>query len=189
MHSVFLVAESGGLLSSWGAWASFCGGFPCGARTSGCMGFSSLWLTGSIVVAWGLPCSAVCGIFPDQESSPCTLHCKADSQPLDEGGLLLTFLNAKTFQQDGAGVQTFTSVIPGPLYLKDGGNSHFLFSKSTVGFPLTLWDLYWVTFSLHKHWWLTLCESQLVSLWSVLPEWFFLSFTCTVQLSWQLLAW
>ena len=40
----------------------------------------------------------------------------------------------KIFQQDGAEVQTFTS---GPLHLEDGGNSHFLFSKPTVGFPLT----------------------------------------------------
>ena len=34
---------------------------------------------GSAVIAHGLGCSASCGIFPDQGSSLCLLHCKADS--------------------------------------------------------------------------------------------------------------
>ena len=46
-----------------------------------------LWSTGSrragsVVVAHGPSCSAVCGIFPDQGSNPCPLHWQADSQPL-----------------------------------------------------------------------------------------------------------
>ena len=43
------------------------------------VGFSTcsswaLGLEGSVVVAHGLSCSAVCGIFPDQGSNPCPLH-------------------------------------------------------------------------------------------------------------------
>ena len=34
---------------------------------------------GSVVVAHGLSCSAVCGIFLDQGSNPCPLHWQADS--------------------------------------------------------------------------------------------------------------
>ena len=41
---------------------------------------------GSVVVAHGLSCSAACGIFPDQGSSPCPLHWQADSQPLRHQG-------------------------------------------------------------------------------------------------------
>ena len=41
---------------------------------------------GSVVVAHGPSCSAACGIFPDQGSNPCPLHCQADSQPLRHRG-------------------------------------------------------------------------------------------------------
>ena len=41
---------------------------------------------GSVIVAHGLSCSAACGIFPDQASSPCPLHWQADSQPLRHQG-------------------------------------------------------------------------------------------------------
>ena len=41
---------------------------------------------GSVVVAHGPSCSAACGIFPDQGSSPCPLHWQADSQPLCHQG-------------------------------------------------------------------------------------------------------
>ena len=34
----------------------------------------------------GPSCSAACGIFPDQGSNPCPLHCQADSQPLHHQG-------------------------------------------------------------------------------------------------------
>ena len=34
---------------------------------------------GSVVMALWLSCPAACGIFSDQESNPCPLHCKADS--------------------------------------------------------------------------------------------------------------
>ena len=48
---------------------------------------------GSVVVAHGPSCSAACGIFPDQGSNPCPLHCQADSQPLrHQGSPTLFFL-------------------------------------------------------------------------------------------------
>ena len=40
----------------------------------------------SVVVAHGPSCSAACGIFPDQGSSPCPLHWQADPQPLRHQG-------------------------------------------------------------------------------------------------------
>ena len=45
-------------------------------------------------MAHGLSCSVACGIFLDQGLNPCSLHWKADSQPLRHrgspmGGLLL----------------------------------------------------------------------------------------------------
>ena len=56
-------------------------------------GFSLQWLlllqsTGSRAVAHRLSCSTACGIFLDQGLNPCTLHCKADSQPLGYQGSL-----------------------------------------------------------------------------------------------------
>ena len=45
-----------------------------------------LWRAGSVVVAQGLSCSKACGIFPDQGSNPCPLHCQADSCPLYHQG-------------------------------------------------------------------------------------------------------
>ena len=40
----------------------------------------------SIVVAHGLSCSLVCGIFPDQGSNLCLLHWQAVSLPLSHQG-------------------------------------------------------------------------------------------------------
>ena len=37
--------------------------------------------TGSVVMADAFICSVACGIFPDQRSNWCPLHCKADLQP------------------------------------------------------------------------------------------------------------
>ena len=51
-----------------------------------CCGAAALGHVGSRVVAPGLSCSAAHGIFPDQGSNPCPLHCRADSQPLDQQG-------------------------------------------------------------------------------------------------------
>ena len=55
------------LLSSCSAQASHCSGFSCcGAQALGCMG--------SVVVAHGLSCSVVCGIFQDQGSNSCLIY-------------------------------------------------------------------------------------------------------------------
>ena len=35
--------------------------------------------TGSVVVALGLGCPVVCGVFPDQGLNPCPLHWQVDS--------------------------------------------------------------------------------------------------------------
>ena len=41
----------------------------------------------SLVAVLRLSCPTACGIlFPDQGSSPCLLHCKVDSSPLDQHG-------------------------------------------------------------------------------------------------------
>ena len=42
--------------------------------------------TGSIAVVHGLSCTMACGIFPDQGSNQCPLHCKVDSSALDYQG-------------------------------------------------------------------------------------------------------
>ena len=70
----------------------------CGMQASHCGGFSCCraWALGawtSVVVAHGLSCSAVCGIFPDQGSNPCSLYWQVDSQPLrHQGSLVRKFL-------------------------------------------------------------------------------------------------
>ena len=58
--------------SSCGVWASHYSGFSyCGAQVQG------TWA--SVVVAHRLSCSAAWGIFTDQGSNGCPLHCKEDS--------------------------------------------------------------------------------------------------------------
>ena len=49
-------------------------------------------LSGSVIVAHGLSCSAACGIFWDQGSNPCPLHREADSPPLSHRGSPSFFL-------------------------------------------------------------------------------------------------
>ena len=78
-----------------------------GHSSSRCTGLSLSWPlplqstssrhAGSIVVAHGLSCSAVCGIFPDQGSNPCPLHWQADSQPLRHQGSPNNILNQLYF--------------------------------------------------------------------------------------------
>ena len=65
-----LVEASRGLLSSCGAWASYCGGFSC------CRAWAS------VVVVYRLSCSTARGVFLDQGLNPCPLHWQADSHPL-----------------------------------------------------------------------------------------------------------
>ena len=66
-----------------GAQASPSGGFSCcrtqalGTRASvAAQGPQSM---GSVIVVLGLSCSATCGIFQNQGSSPCPPHCKVYS--------------------------------------------------------------------------------------------------------------
>ena len=57
----------------------FCG---CRAQTrvvGSVVAAQGLQSTGLIVVAYRLSCSEICGIFPDQGSNQCPLHCKVDS--------------------------------------------------------------------------------------------------------------
>ena len=91
-----------GLLCSYSAWASHCGGFSCrGAQALGCMGFSSFsvvaadWLqsTGSVVVLHGPSCPVPCGIFPDQGLNLCSLNWQVDSKPLDHQRSPLIFIS------------------------------------------------------------------------------------------------
>ena len=88
--------------------ASHCGGlFCCGAQVL--PGLQSLQLASSvvaaqlmdcgtqtsIVVACGLSCSKVCGIFPDQGSNPSPLHWQVDSYPLCHQGSPLCFFSTR----------------------------------------------------------------------------------------------
>ena len=78
MRGLSLVAASGGHSSSRCAGLSL--SRPLLLRSTGSRRASS------VVVAHGLSCSVVCGIFPDQGSNPCPLHWQADSQPLRHQG-------------------------------------------------------------------------------------------------------
>ena len=68
-----------GLLSSYGAKVSHCGGFSC-------CGPWALEHKGSVDMAWGLSCPTAVGILLDQGSNWCPLHWQTDSQPLDQQG-------------------------------------------------------------------------------------------------------
>ena len=78
MRGLSLVAASGGHSSSRCAGLSL--SRPLLLRSTGSR------RAGSVVVAHGPSCSAVCGMFPDQGSNPCPPHWQADSQPLRHQG-------------------------------------------------------------------------------------------------------
>ena len=65
------------------AQASHCGGSSCcGTRALGAWASpvaQGPQSTGPVVVVLGLSCSATCGIFLDQGSNPCPVHCKVYS--------------------------------------------------------------------------------------------------------------
>ena len=50
------------------------------------VGAPGLQSTGSVVMAHGISCPEACGIFLEQESNPCLLHCQVDSFPLGYQG-------------------------------------------------------------------------------------------------------
>ena len=98
-----LVAASGGHSSS-----------RCGGRSSlRCAGLSlsrplplrgtGSRCAGSVVVAHGPSCSAICGIFPDQGSNLCPLHWQADSQPLHHQGSPHLLLKSQLCQRNLCG--------------------------------------------------------------------------------------
>lgn len=60
-------------------------GLPHSAWASRCRP-QALGHTGAAVLGHGLSCSRACGIFPDQGSDRCPLHCKAHFKPLDHKG-------------------------------------------------------------------------------------------------------
>ena len=78
VQGLSLVAASGGHSSSWCTGLSL--SRPLLLRSTASR------RAGSAIVAHGPSCSAACGIFPDQGSSPCPLHWQADSQPLRHQG-------------------------------------------------------------------------------------------------------
>ena len=89
---VFVAARRLSLVGASGGYSSLrCTGFSlqwllfscCGARALGARasvvvarGLHLLWRAGSVVVACSLSCSAACGIFLDQGSNTCPLHCR-----------------------------------------------------------------------------------------------------------------
>ena len=92
----FLWMWRAGVLCSWGARASHCGGFPrSGAQGPGRVGLRWLQRAGFAVAAPGLrsagsvvmhrlSCSTACGVSPNWGlRSQCVLHWQADSCPLD----------------------------------------------------------------------------------------------------------
>ena len=66
------------------------GSRTCGLQESPHMGSvvaaSGLQSTDPIVVAHGLSCFVVCGMFPDRGLNPCLLHRQVDSLPLSHQG-------------------------------------------------------------------------------------------------------
>ena len=76
-----------GVLSSSGAWASYCGGLSCfkelalGPMCSAVVA-QGLHRSGSVVVVPRFSCPVACGILSDQGSNLCPLRWLASSQSL-----------------------------------------------------------------------------------------------------------
>ena len=84
LHVGFLQLRRAGATLLCSALASHnVGFFCCGAWALGAWASvvvaHGLQSAGSVVVAHRLSCFSACGIFPDQGSNPCSLHCQADS--------------------------------------------------------------------------------------------------------------
>ena len=60
----------------------------CGPQASYCSGFSCCGAWASVLVAKGLSCPVVCGIFWDQGLNSCPLPWQVDSKPLNHQGNL-----------------------------------------------------------------------------------------------------
>ena len=70
-EQAFSSCSEQGRLSSCGAWAPHCSGFPCCGL--------ALEHVGSVVATQRLSYSVACGNFPGQELNPCALHWQANS--------------------------------------------------------------------------------------------------------------
>ena len=75
----FLQLRRAGAILRCGVRASPCSDFSCG-------GARALGMWALVVVAHGLRCFVVCGIFLDQGWNPCPLHWLAESYPLCHQG-------------------------------------------------------------------------------------------------------
>ena len=72
--------------SSCSAQASPCTASPVVEHRLEACRLQYLQHAGSAIVVHRPRCSTACGIFPDQESNLCPLHCQADSYPLSHQG-------------------------------------------------------------------------------------------------------
>ena len=96
---------------------------------------------GSVIVAHGPSCSAVCGIFPDQGSNPCPLHWQADSQPLrHQGSPWYLFFWWCPIDHLGFFHSFSLFFILFPLFSSDSVISKFLSSNSLI---LCSWSCRW----------------------------------------------
>ena len=90
LRGVFPSCGQRGLFSSCCARALHCGGLSCCRawllRHVGSAAVAPEFQSTGSVLAHGLSCSALYGIFPDQESNACLLRRQADSLPLSHQG-------------------------------------------------------------------------------------------------------
>ena len=115
---------------------------------------------GSIVVVYGLSCLTAHGIFPDQGSNQCPLHCKVDSLPLDHhrglrGSFVCLFLmfiylaapglslDMETLGCSMWGPGPWLGMVPGPPALWAQSLSHWTTREVPAHLFLvnTLWSL------------------------------------------------
>ena len=79
----FLSLRRAGATLCCSGWAYHCCGFSCGAQVprawASVVEALGLWSAGWVVVVPVLSCSVISGIYPDQRSYWCPLHCKVDS--------------------------------------------------------------------------------------------------------------
>jgi len=79
----FLSLRRAGATLCCSEWAYHCGGFSCGVQAprarASVVEALGLWSAGWVVVVHVLSCSVISGIYPDQISYWCPLHCKVDS--------------------------------------------------------------------------------------------------------------
>ena len=86
LHGLFSSCSEQKLLSSWGVWASHCGGCSYWGAWAPVVVGPGLESIGSVAVVHRLSCSEACGIFPDRGSNLCLLHWQIDSLPLSHWG-------------------------------------------------------------------------------------------------------